>query len=518
MFLILLCFSCRQLNPALPVVIDGNFTEWQKIKNVLFGPPDLSDAYVNFADVRLTNDKKNIYLFLNVGNSVNLQSLDGTFSILLDTDGDKKTGGTFGTFSGVDLIFDFSPPRFFGENVSFLGAAARHITKGPDSSNVEKAINIYETGFVHAPTFASSKFEMSVNRRIRLYDGIEITMEKDVHGQLVFSDLNGVKKDRTDIFHYTMLDSPAEKDTSQNDLIARKNKTDFRIVAWNISDQAILTQPAGFSRILTALNPDVIMLDEVSSVCKEADIFAILPEKSSGEKSDWHIVFGKGGGYQHGVIASHLPLEMIEAFQFLPYSPELLKTHIEKITDSKRLSNEKYHVKHGIATVAAAVTLLEKRIMLVTIDLQSRGRFDSPEEAKRILEAQTIKQAVSKELSNKVYDALIIAGDLNLVGGEKPLQILKAYYVPLNSNLKECSALSLDGKSNFTWYNSRDIFLPGRLDYMLYNDSGLQPLNSFVFNSYKLENKWLEYYDLQRENSGNSSDHLPIVTDFKIIN
>ncbi len=123
--------------------------------------------------------------------------------------------------------------------------------------------------------------------------------------------------------------------------------------------------------------------------------------------------------------------------------------------------------------------------------------------------------AVGQALAAGSFDAVIVAGDFNLVASRDPLDRLAASLDRDGSPLFVAEPLQLNGLSNATWLRRGSPFLSGRLDYVLYSNSSLRLLHSFVLRSTDLPTRWLRRHHLQPDDSDLASDHLPLVSDFQ---
>jgi endonuclease/exonuclease/phosphatase family metal-dependent hydrolase len=75
--------------------------------------------------------------------------------------------------------------------------------------------------------------------------------------------------------------------------------------------------------------------------------------------------------------------------------------------------------------------------------------------------------------------------------------------------------LRLDRRTATTW-RSRGPFTPGRLDYVLFSGSSLEAVGAFVFDAADLGDRWRREHAIEPDDSGNSSDHLPVVVDLRL--
>ena len=121
---------------------------------------------------------------------------------------------------------------------------------------------------------------------------------------------------------------------------------------------------------------------------------------------------------------------------------------------------------------------------------------------------------------------ILIAGDLNLVGGRQPLETLlsgEIVHRELGASaapdwdggpLTDLRPLHTDLPMVFTWFReSRGSYSPGRLDFIIYSDSVLRPTRSFVLFTQAMSDEALRANGLERRDTY-VSDHLPVVGDF----
>jgi endonuclease/exonuclease/phosphatase family metal-dependent hydrolase len=287
------------------------------------------------------------------------------------------------------------------------------------------------------------------------------------------------------------------------------------MVTWNVSDRAIIEHPQIFLRTLAALRPDVVLLDEVTESSSAEEVQRFLAPLSGDPPKPWSVVFGRAGGYQRAVVASRHKVSPVEALDRLAYAPRE-RERLMRLTPPDRQAALQQSLDHGIGAVGAIVELDGRRMLMMPVDLQCCGnRTDSARDLRRQIEARTIRSAVKGVLGRQRLDAVVIGGDLNLVGSRKPLDVLLDGLDVDGSRLAVAEALQLDGLSNMTWSRSTDLFAPGRLDYVLYSDSSLQVGRAFVYNSRTLPPRWLRHHGLDAGDSSSASDHMPLVVDVR---
>ena len=153
-------------------------------------------------------------------------------------------------------------------------------------------------------------------------------------------------------------------------------------------------------------------------------------------------------------------------------------------------------------SAAAAIRTDSGPVTLIATHLKCCGRNGSKEDTKRIREAEELRDAIAKKLGQS--HRVVLAGDLNLVGSQIPLERLE------ESGLTTIDMRQPDGATTATWDNESSSFLPGRLDYVLHSRQ-LNPTMAVVFDTQDVDPSWLPH-SLRRE----ASDHLPLVVDFKV--
>jgi hypothetical protein len=206
----------------------------------------------------------------------------------------------------------------------------------------------------------------------------------------------------------------------------------------------------------------------------------------------------------------------VAALQALPYDEAGRAGLLARVPDAEQRQRLIESLDAHVGVVGAQVTLGGRRLLAVALDMQCCGNRDgSPEEARRRLEARLIQAAAGRALRDIQPHAVLVGGDFNLISTRVPLDIVRKGLDVDGSDLEVADALQLDGRTAATWSRPRDRFAPGRLDYVLYSGASLEVVRAFVFDAGDLSPEWLAHHHLDADDSRLSSDHMPVVVDFR---
>jgi len=310
--------------------------------------------------------------------------------------------------------------------------------------------------------------------------------------------------------------------------IDRPDGAQLRLMSYNVNFDHIFpdVDVAGaekFQRLVKTLDPDILCLQEIRDRTAE-DVVALLNAACPlGPGQTWH---ARKGSWQ--VVASKYPLRAI-ADRFAP--PAGIGADGRTLRDP----------------AAALVDLPDERFAIDVCVLNHHfkccgGVDNDPDRQKQAdAVASWIRDARTPggQVDLPARTGLIICGDLNLVGGPRPLQTLlsgdiadEAAFGPDlapdwdGSELTDAHPLhNAVGPDDYTWRNDDATwdgvhYDPGRLDYLIYSDSVLTAVHKFVLNTTlmsdeELELAGLERYDVTFDQVGRDFDHLPLVVDFK---
>ncbi|MBT8062088.1 MAG: endonuclease/exonuclease/phosphatase family protein [Gammaproteobacteria bacterium] len=289
----------------------------------------------------------------------------------------------------------------------------------------------------------------------------------------------------------------------------------LRIVSWNISGDSFVTRPNDFLAVLKFMQPQVLLLDEVSPSAGEAALLQVLIAVDPSDNRPWNIEFGLSGGRQRNVIASRLHVESVEEFsQVVPY-PQPARQRIENRMDPGDNQASRYGMEGGIPVHGAIVHDGDRRLLVVSMDLQCCGGADDDwQEYRRRIEAREIRTLTDRALARTRADGLVLAGDFNAVGTPVPRLLLSGHYRIRNSHLRAVRIFHIDGVSDWTWDGRGTPFPSSDLDGQYYSRHSLHVTASYIFDSEDMDAQTLAEFGLQLITSSLLSNHRPLVVDY----
>ena len=464
---LLLYLTC--LRAAHPIVIDGLFDDWQEVP-VTITDPEGDYNYDDWAELKITNDDDFIFFKISLHSEETLLQNWNNFYLYIDADRDSLTGHPFrGLGTELAWHFGYRTGQYFEQ---------------------DGIIDLWQNDITlrQAPTVTSTEFEIAIAR------GSFVLSDPDSIAVIFssFYDTGDYMPDSWGGIVYqldTTVVGPAEPILLE--------KTGTRLVTYNTLNTGILEpdrQPK-FQRIIQALDPDIIALQEHSEWNEIGDIISSwFPEDT------WY----QGYTFRDLVVLSKYPIinqaNLISSERTMcallqtddPINPYLLilNSHFsccDNDDDRQEQVDELVQV------------LREWR-------LNDNGPFDLPEGT-----------------------PMFHVGDFNFVGYREQIETVTAGNIQDEGNYGSDFPLDWDGtaitdlfsrqthkRMAYTWRSDGSSFNPGKLDYVLYTDSNLSILNHFVLNTLAMPGSILNEWELEAEDTNEASDHLPRIVDFMV--
>lgn len=301
-------------------------------------------------------------------------------------------------------------------------------------------------------------------------------------------------------------------DPTQGDF-SRREPLDIRVVSWNVQRNwgATASTDAAFRRVMAALDPDVVVLQEIELFLTDAEILeninAAIP-LAGGQ--GWRLFRGLPGGTQN-VILSRYSLTATRTDTIPPSSTRGVTMGLVQLPDP-RYPLDLYIM--GVHLKCCNTDGTEDNLRQRSADAIAKWLGDGRQSGGSItLPANT---------------PMVVAGDFNLVGGPQPEATIRtgniideATFGPdVKGDWDGTDMLDVMPRNPFnnttnTW-PSNDTTPTSRLDRFYIQDSVTEAVTSFILNTRSLNPTQLANAGLQANDTSPAvSDHLPIVLDIR---
>ncbi len=477
-FVILLLFShlLQADRPSARIWLDGNFSDWDAIPPLYDDESgDQQSGSIDFGLLKVANDERFVYFYIEIGDELNLQD-NNEISLFLDTDNNASTG---------------IPINGIGAEVKWVFGERQGVY------TARYTIYHQYIGLVTAPTVTSDRFEFSLDRTLSLF-GQQLFPQNSF--RIVFHDEGPVDDylpDIGDIISYTFDNTSLPPIYPIS--LSKTSSADFRAMCYNVLSSNIF-EPAyydNFDRILSAIDPEIIAFEEIydhtSNDVKQL-VESMLP---SGTGEQW---FCEG-----------IPGDDIYAVSRFP------------ITDS-------YELNKSGAFLIDLNPVVDSNLLFIVAHL-SFGDYNTArqEEIDELMAFILDAKEPGGTLTLEQFTPIIITGDLNLVGYAQQLNTLITGDI-VNPQFQPSFDPDWDGSDFgdlcprltrlpmfYTWYSTSSSYYPGRLDFMIYSDYVLQSKKKFVMFTPEMSPDSLTAYGLYANDVPTVSDHIPVVSDFKVL-
>lgn len=502
--------GARAAATRLPIQLDGHFDDWT-------GVPVWSQAAASSRPLEAawaTDDTHWWYLSFSVRDSVSHSGMPGTLHLLIDTDDRTQTGGTVFDaavgLAGVDVALDLSRADKTQGNGVGAGAALR--TVGPTGLGAYRSA--YDLDVVALPSWSATRFELRIARG-GTRDGFA-QLGSTVRARLVFESTSGAIT-ALPAARYTFatpLDTRSR--TQLVSAIPSAANGAVRVVQWNVSEGSFRS-PANHAKLLAAVAPDVVLLDEVYAETSDSTLADFFARPELAALGRWRFAYSRSGGRQHAVVATRdRDIRQAPSMVRMEYPVGVLDSVRAMVpAAAQRLFD--IEATAQLSSTGAWITLDGIETLFVALDLQSGGFFRNAQDQLRVLQSRAIRAAVQRELAPRATrGALVIAGDFNAIGSYESIHTLQQGLDVDGSDLALSDASRLSERSLVTWSDPKvGQFLPGRLDLTLYADAAFERTGGFTFSSADLTPAFAASLSVTPETSERAADHLIVVTDLR---
>lgn len=456
------CTTSSDRHACPDVVIDGGFADWAAVPST--------------DDLSAVSDGQHLWIRLRLATApVSLQNLDAPWSLELNFD-DSST---------ADMRIVFSP-QDSGRGVGFQS----------QRNGVWHDGSPYDVDFMFAPTIASSEFEMMLAAPCET--GGTITMRTGPDGTV----------------HRTRFEphAPSPSNARPTRLPDRPDGG-IRVVSWNVLYGRLLHEPARSARILTALQPDILLLQELEDEQTAREVAEFLNTTLGRDPRPWNVAASPIGSGLRSMAAARGGVQLHAGNPIRrPDAPDrIVRAAIigAPTPGYGTLLAASVHLKccGGPGDDADMVRIAEAMSIAETLE-GIVNEHDQRDRAFARSTTRTIARTATRGISG-----VIIGGDLNLVGSRIPLDVLAGTRTG-RGDMAVANPIHLDASSNATWSDASSSFTPGRLDYVLHSTGTLVATGGFVLDTARLEPTAVSAAALTSSDTL-LSDHAPLVLDLR---
>lgn len=492
------------------IVIDGDLSDWR-------------GGRVASADADA------VYFRFSPGRTSTLQANDETTRLVFDLDDDPATGKALqGPPSvgrlGVDLEILYSPPLDALDPGRVQQIRSRSAQRGEAPPEFTGGLTVLrhhdggamtrhthaDAGFVTSPTYASEWYEARIDRHAPAVQGTGLDRAGTATGIVLVTDSGGGVIRYSEPFRFVLPEAaPARRQATAS--IPPQQSGTVRVLSMNVLRGKPLTEPAPFARLIAAIEPDVLLLQEGDGFTPES-----LEAWLSGyvgplpTKHEWASgVQGLAGG-----------VGAWDAVAFGEHGVAIATPHLITGVYDERLmvTDPNTGVERTVRAIFALVSTPRGDVLACSTHMKCCGSAGSPEDLLRLAEADAINRRFAElaELirmeTGREISARVIGGDVNLVGSREPLERLGAGLDRGGGDLAVVDTPVLGDSVYYTWREDRSAFGPGRLDWILVG--GMRTTQAFAVDTRLIDPGTLAGLGLESEDSA-VSDHLPIVVDLR---
>jgi endonuclease/exonuclease/phosphatase family metal-dependent hydrolase len=319
--------------------------------------------------------------------------------------------------------------------------------------------------------------------------------------------------------------------TKPNGFLQRKTGEEFqlRVMCWNVKTSSIFP-PDGkryesFGRILRAVNPDLVCLQEVFDDLNQLPQIMQRHLPQAG-RQQWHV-----HSATDNAVVSRFPLRLRERELPIPFP-------------IPQAGLPDYHYGQAMCLVDLPDEQADRDCYVIAMHNKSHGGDENVRLRQR--QSDSIVRWIRGVRSNgnavPIGDntPILILGDMNVLAVE-PADAAHHLTTLLTGNIVDEKTFGPDCKLDwddtnlvevkprhnsrekefYTWRIDDTPFPPGALDRILYTDSVLSVNHSFVLNTTTMTKQELEESGLQRtdvlwEGEPGNYDHMPLVADFSL--
>ncbi len=469
---------------SLPVTVDGDFGEWSGLEPLASDRMDDGrPGGVDLGRLWAANDEQALYLRFEVGSETLLQNpigepLGNRLRLYLDLDSSAATG---------------LPVEGLGAELEIRFGERRTISYDRGGLGHERVLG--GTGIVHLPTHSAPAFELRVPfaaggspelaARLAAGAGLTLVLAEAADG--------GDRLPGSGVHVYETSAQPVPPPRPIG-LRKKKPRRRVRLLCFNVERTTIRDRPETYRRLLTALRPDLIAFQEIFGWSAEETRRFVEEALPLGEGRRWAafqaadtVTVSSFPILAAAAVDDNLVVQIDLPERLTPHDLVLFNAHTPCCGNNAGRDAE------------------HDRIMATWRDLlEGTGPFPIGDR-----------------------DAVILAGDFNMVGFRRQLDVLLHGRFIDSANgpdfapgrgkgsLRSARLRHSHARAVHTWRRATSEFGPGKLDFVIYSSDVAKLKRNFTLDTGSLPEQVLEEFGLLAADSLEASDHLALVADFR---
>ena len=459
-----------------PISIDGLFSDWDQVP-IAYSDEEGDALNADFSTLKISYDNEFIFIYFDFYYGEFLMQDWNEFHIYIDSDNNHSTG-SYVNGIGAELEWNFGSRSGF----AYLE---------------DNQIEIYQNDLSLriAPTITSSQFEIAIRRNSfpltnygsQIVNNFRIFIaELDLDGDFIPEESGGI------------LFSIGDELVPQVEpiLIEKFNENDIRLVSYNTWNEGILDpdRQDHFKRILQALDPDVVLLQE---------------------HSDWDQI--------ENVIQSWFPNVTWNASW--TYGDLVVLSRFSIINDAFMNS------ERTMVALLHTENELGKNLLVFNSHLSC---CDNNEDRQKQVDQFAAEWRDWRMNGLGPFEIeygtpFVHVGDFNFVGYRQQVETIRIgdiedevqygndFFPDWDSTAIIDPFLRHTGiRMGYTWRKDASSFNPGKLDYVFYSDATIDTGKHYILNTLCMDGSTLNDYGLQLNDTQEASDHLPLIFDISV--
>ena len=247
----------------------------------------------------------------------------------------------------------------------------------------------------------------------------------------------------------------------------------IRLLQWNVSDSAWVKRADLSRAVLRHADPDIVVLVQVAPAIDAGTIRSMLTGLRGPADTTWFISAPEAGRRnERTVIASRDSLRELPELARLEYPGTGALAMRAAAPDSAPRE------PRAVRANGALIKVDGRWILVAGVHLTCCGTAGSWREDRRLAGAVTVRDAIRPLLAQHRPAAVVIAGDLNLVAGQAPMDSLLA----TTRDMRRAEAVRENDTTSWTWDGSGTPFPNGRLDHVLYSSGTIGVVRATVLD------------------------------------